>query len=208
MHLSTQCLKVSNLQTQESPRNPEESQKQHPDWLFFFFDTTAIPRRSAAPDVCVCCVLQRSSRPLLNDKNPIVDEKFRVRRALCVHANRTICIRCRSMPHWATNVSKSRPTSMETRKSNSPPTATSSDDTSTPAQHISGFWLNPKTGPPTTGLDTPPLDGEDEDARTGTDTIVPDVDNVDIASFTSQQAAAIDTQTCDLCTRAHGPPCA
>ena len=35
------------------------------------------------------------------------------------------------------------------------------------------------------------MEGDDDDADTGTDTTIPDDDNEDIASFTSQQTTAL-----------------
>ena len=86
----------------------------------------------------------------------------------------------------------------ETLNPNSPPLAASSHDTNslTLCTSVREQWLLAGLIDKATShwLRAGPLDGgDDEYTDTGTDTIAPDDDNDDIASFTSQQPTAIHT---------------
>ena len=144
MRVSTQCSEVRNSQTQKSPLNPEDSQKQHPDRLFFHHSCCLPTQRGSR---CVCCVLQQldeiQHKPLLIANFALQERDLRapgiVYRPLVwtADANHAICSKYRSMPQSATNVSKSPPTQMETLNSLCPRTTKSSHGTSSPAPHIS-----------------------------------------------------------------------
>ena len=140
--------------------------------------------------------------PHLNKKkHPIAEGKFQT----CVHGvscaarsfgqltvghtlrSRELCdMQQISRPRWATYVSKSHPTQMETRNSNSPLATKSVDDTSGHALHISA-------GTVAFGRLTGPERLHWMKMSTPGPTRLPDNDNDDIASFTSLQTTAIDT---------------
>ena len=107
------------------------------------------------------------------------------------------------MPQWATHISKSPPSVLETRNSDCPLATKSSDDTSSLARHVSASRTRGQGYQPL-GSSTSAGGGEDEDAHTGTESTVPDGDKDDIASFTSQETTVIGTPKPVIF--AHAPP--
>ena len=76
--------------------------------------------------------------PLFNEKRRITEGTFRTGqwKFACGRMNLAVCSRYRIMPQWAINISKRPPAQMETRSTNCPFPTKSSNDTSSPAQHI------------------------------------------------------------------------
>ena len=141
----------SDLLIQESPRNPEDSQKHNPGRLTFF---TTAAGRSAALDVCVASSnaaaarvdaaqaafdrktshYKRNPRPT-SPRHRLSSPCLDSRRPTTPSSHQNLTVRSRHRIVWqrTTNVSKSSPAQMETRNSNSPPPTPGSHDSSSPA---------------------------------------------------------------------------
>ena len=160
--MSTQCSEVYNSQTRSHHGTSRTDKSNIQTSCPFHFRCFHRTQRGSR---CVCSVLQRSSssrrnaaqaalrRNTAHYRREIPDPRAQgivYRSVVCTlhsHANRTNCSRYQQ---WATNVSKSPPTQMETRDSNCPLPTKSSDYTSSPAKtHLrenSGLWLDSLTG--------------------------------------------------------------